>query len=141
MVYKFSRKKAQYMNFLSQKQKIEDAFPNLSVNIRNNLLTCSGYLYPISTRVGYKIFLSYSFLGIPKIWIRNNNEIKDCKIHKYKKGELCLYYPKEYKWNPFFNIHETILPWTAEWIVCFEYWKIFGKWGAAESPHKIGNKN
>ena len=37
-------------------------------------------------------------------------------------------------------VHETIVPWTAEWIVFYELWKITGEWLGPEAPHGAGEK-
>jgi hypothetical protein len=38
------------------------------------------------------------------------------------------------------NIHETIIPWTAEWIVFYEIWRITGQWHGLAAPHGTGEK-
>ncbi len=33
-------------------------------------------------------------------------------------------------------IDDTIIPWTAEWLVFYELWKDTGTWQGAEAPHE-----
>ena len=136
MEYKrFFKKNNNQANFFLQREKIKKFFPEMDVFFKNNELFCRGYISPITEENKYKLVLKYKINSSPKVWITGNNDIKKCKKHIYKDGSLCLYYPQEWKWSLSCNVHETILPWTAEWIVCFEYWKRYGKWCAPESPH------
>jgi hypothetical protein len=38
------------------------------------------------------------------------------------------------------KIHETIIPWTAEWLVFYELWKISGKWMGPAALHGTDEK-
>ena len=38
------------------------------------------------------------------------------------------------------KIHETIIPWTAEWLVFYELWQLTGEWYGAASPHGTNGK-
>jgi len=40
---------------------------------------------------------------------------------------LCLWDPKEMFWTPEMSIATTIIPWTSEWLLFFEYWQISGE--------------
>jgi hypothetical protein len=40
---------------------------------------------------------------------------------------LCLWDPKEMFWTPEQTIASTIIPWTSEWLLFFEYWQISGE--------------
>jgi len=37
-------------------------------------------------------------------------------------------------------LHETIIPWTAEWIVFYELWKITGEWLGSAALHDVNKK-
>jgi hypothetical protein len=41
---------------------------------------------------------------------------------------LCLFDPAADEWSPAQLIARTILPWTAEWLFCFEGWEATGEW-------------
>jgi hypothetical protein len=50
---------------------------------------------------------------------------------------LCLWDPKEMFWTPEQMIATTILPWTAEWLLFFEYWQITGEFrGPGRHPDR-----
>lgn len=55
----------------------------------------------------------------------------------YKDGSLCLYYPGDLAWDGRQNLHETIVPWTAEWLVLHELYLITGEWKGPEAPHEL----
>ncbi len=40
---------------------------------------------------------------------------------------LCLWDPAEMFWTPEMSIALTIIPWTSEWLLFFEYWQISGE--------------
>ena len=40
---------------------------------------------------------------------------------------LCLWDPAELFWTPEMSIAATIIPWTSEWLLFFEYWQISGE--------------
>ena len=53
---------------------------------------------------------------------------------------LCLWDPKEMFWTPEQSIASTIIPWTSEWLLFFEYWQITGEFlGPGRHPDRRGN--
>lgn len=38
------------------------------------------------------------------------------------------------------NLHDKIIPWTAEWLVYYELFKLDGKWLGPEAPHGLAAK-
>ncbi|MBE6413998.1 MAG: hypothetical protein E7035_05570 [Verrucomicrobiaceae bacterium] len=134
--YFFGKNNFERSVFYLQKIRINKHFPNFNVTLKNNRLVCNGYLNPISENESYHVRINYKLNNEPQVWILGSDEINKCAKHKYKDGSLCLFYPKEFKWKNSCNIHETIIPWIAEWIVCFKYWKKYGEWGALEAPHR-----
>ena len=51
---------------------------------------------------------------------------------------LCLYDPAASEWHPGFSIARTIIPWTIDWLACYEGWLATGEWAGggrhASSP-------
>ena len=41
---------------------------------------------------------------------------------------LCLHYPVTGEWNPKRRISMTIVPWTIDWLACYEGWLATGEW-------------
>ena len=48
---------------------------------------------------------------------------------------LCLYDPDTREWRPGCAIAWTIVPWTIEWLACYEGWLATGEWmGGGRHP-------
>jgi hypothetical protein len=41
---------------------------------------------------------------------------------------LCLFDPEAGQWDWSMAVAETTLPWTCDWIACYEFWLITGVW-------------
>lgn len=55
----------------------------------------------------------------------------------YQDGHLCLYYPMDMVWSSTTSIAEFTIPWTNEWILYYELYKISGVWEGPAAPHGI----
>jgi hypothetical protein len=54
---------------------------------------------------------------------------------------LCLWDPDEMYWDPKMAIATTIIPWTSEWLLFFEYWQISGEFlGPGRHPPRRQNE-
>ena len=54
---------------------------------------------------------------------------------------LCLWDPDEMYWDPEMTIATTIIPWTSEWLLFFEYWQISGEFlGPGRHPPRRRNE-
>jgi hypothetical protein len=48
---------------------------------------------------------------------------------------LCLFDPETDEWNPSMLVSRTIVPWVIDWIVCYEFWQMTGRWtGGGRHP-------
>ena len=119
-----------------QKKLIEKAFGECfeCQVTRENELQCIGYMQPISECRNFKLKLIYNYKSPPKIYVLDPTIEK--RKHMYADGRLCLYYPKENPWQYHYNLTETIIPWTAHWIVYYETWNETNVWYGPESPHE-----
>ena len=41
---------------------------------------------------------------------------------------LCLHDPDTREWHPGLSIAKTIIPWTINWLACYEGWLATGEW-------------
>lgn len=41
---------------------------------------------------------------------------------------LCLYDPDTQEWHPGLSVAQTIIPWTIDWLACYEGWLATGEW-------------
>ncbi|WP_229368347.1 hypothetical protein [Telluribacter humicola] len=89
----------------------------------------------------YRLRLEYSVWGKPAMYIEEPEIIPSALIHIYKEGNLCLYYPKETPWKDHFHMKDTMLPWTAEWLVFYELYKLYGVWLGKSASHEDQEKS
>lgn len=41
---------------------------------------------------------------------------------------LCLYDPDTREWHPGLSVAHTIVPWSIDWLACYEGWLATGEW-------------
>ncbi len=131
---------AEYRRFVVQKALIEKHFPCFRCRLAHRRLICEGKIQPSEGCNVYLIGISYEQEGVPRVRIKGPKITPSVKIHMYRSGHLCLYEPMEDPWKRSDNIHEKIIPWTAEWLVFYELYLICGKWLGPEAPHGVGGK-
>ena len=129
---------SEYRHFVMQKQLVEKYFPCFRCSIRHNVLECVGEIVPSEHCGSYEIGIRYRHEGIPEVKIRRP-EISN-RVHMYRNDTLCLYDYRDQPWSGRNNLHETIIPWTAEWLVFYELYLECGKWLGPEAPHGADEK-
>ena len=128
-------------HFICEKFRVEKYFPFLQCDLRRDLLVCHGSIVPSDGCEPYALRISYKMGGIPAVYITDPEIEPRVEYHMYKEGNLCLYDWREMPWRAKMKIHETIIPWTAEWLVFYESWKLTGQWHGAASVHGTNDKN
>ena len=86
--------------------------------------------------------------GVPRVTVlepllRQRVEMPSAPIpHLYRNPDnpelpiLCLYDPDESEWEPKLSIVKTIVPWTIDWLACYEGWLATGVWtGGGRHPN------
>lgn len=129
-----------YRRFVIQKALIEKHFPCFQCALSHRHLTCDGIITPSEDCATYRISISYRQDGVPKVRIKDPQIVPSHGIHMYNDGTLCLYQPSENPWKPSDNIHEKIIPWTAEWLVFYELHLMCGRWLGPEAKHHTVEK-
>jgi len=104
------------------------------------MLHCNGKIIPFKGCTSYSIRISYKMGHIPDVYIINPQIQPRAEYHMYADGKLCLYDWREMPWRAHMDLHETIIPWTSEWIVFYELWCLTGKWLGAASMHGTEEK-
>lgn len=110
-------------------------FPCFKCSLRRGVLECVGTITPCEDCDTYKIRIRLPRGGVPRVRILDPEIKPSRKIHIYKEGDLCLYYYREQPWMDTDHLHEKIVPWTAEWLVYYELFRITGEWMGPEAPH------
>jgi hypothetical protein len=98
-------------------------------------LECYGVLQPTEESEEYIVLIEYDGEKSPSVYVIKPILQLDIDAHMYSDGSLCLYYPDEDPWRHKKNIADTIIPWTAEWLVYYELYQITGKWLGPYVPH------
>jgi hypothetical protein len=109
-------------------------FPSFRNRIKHGVLTCHGTLQPTEQSPCYHVQLIYACGSRPKIWVRQP-KLREDAPHRYPDKSLCLYHPDDESWSSDSGIAKTIVPWTAEWLYCYELWLVTGVWAGPEAPH------
>lgn len=122
-------------HFILEKNRLKKYFPFLNCTLRGSQLTCRGSIVPSEGCNTYKIKLVYRKGRAPKVYIIDPLIEPHSKYHMYKERNLCLFDSRVAPWSPDMMVHETIIPWTAEWLVFYELWKDTGEWKGPEAPH------
>lgn len=123
--------------FVIQKALVEKHFPCFKCRLSHRHLACEGYIMPSEDCATYRVAISYKQDSVPRVRIKEPKITPSSSIHMYGDGSLCLYEPVESPWKALDNLHEKIIPWTAEWLVFYELNLAFGKWLGPEVPHGI----
>lgn len=106
-----------------------------------------GTLKPQITK--YRIEIRYALLNTPQVRIlspvltRLPGNVEGELPHVYPPADdptLCLYDPAADEWDASLSIAHTIVPWTIDWIACYEWWLITGRWtgGGRHSGEDLG---
>ncbi len=102
---------------------------------RGVTITRSGIALPLRpTPVSptYRVRVDYVPEQRPRVFVVTPALVPAAK-HTFADGSLCLYYKHGY--DNTMSFVDTIVPWTAHWLFCYEIWQVQGTWPAAESTH------
>lgn len=122
-------------NYLQQRW-IEQTYPGVfTCSVHKGMLTCVGTIRPTDECDAYRICIKYVSGEPPQVFI-TSHKIKPRKtIHMYNNGALCLHYPPDINWKHRTSVAAYTIPWILEWVVCYELWKLTGKWEGSEFVH------
>ncbi|MBV6503328.1 MAG: hypothetical protein AKCLJLPJ_01397 [Fimbriimonadales bacterium] len=119
----------------SQYAVVRRTFPEFRAVLRGPALVLEGRLQPQPGSPVYSIAIRFLPGRSPKVRILSPG-IRPDAPHRYPGGLLCLYWHKDRNWNGQTFIGETIIPWTALWLLYYELWLDTGEWLGPESPHR-----
>lgn len=111
-------------------------YPNGSTMLKAGTLRWRGELQPSELSRQYLVGLRYAPPEHPHVIVRHPELVVDTAghlPHTYPDGSLCLYKPGE--WTPGDRIATTILPWTCEWLLHYEFWRATGEWSGSGGNH------
>lgn len=128
---------AAYRKLVIEKMLIGRAFPFLHCRIRGIRLTCRGNVRPSESSPAYRVEFEYSAGNRPEVRVINPVIEYTPGVHMYRNGTLCLYDWREQPWQANWHLFDTVIPWSAEWLVFYELWLLTGKWKGRSAPHGI----
>lgn len=114
-------------------------FPTFKASFGRGKVTWRGTLQPREGSPVYRVSVTYKPGWPPEVRVISPRLDPDAP-HVYPGGLLCLYWPKDKNWNCHKSMAETIIPWTAQWLLFYELCKDTGRWLGPESPHRYPGK-
>ena len=96
----------------------------------------TGELQPSEISNLYFVDLRYAPPKHPRVVVHQPDLVADLDGHLphiYQDGSLCLFKPGQ--WTHGDPIATTILPWTCEWLLHYEFWRATGEWCGSGGDH------
>ena len=118
-----------------QISKMKSLFPSFNYHRENNQIFWIGTLQPTEISPTYKIKIIYRYKKSPKAFVIEPSILNNPHLYPNDQS-ICIHYPKDSSWTYSSIIAETIVPWIAEWLLCYEFWLDTGIWPGEEAPHK-----
>src|SRR5688572_18765334 len=84
-----------------QKLKIEKQYGCFKCVMKNHgqSMVCTAILQPLLYVEPYKVDIVFNGKNPPKVFIKSPKIPVNIEIHMYAEGNLCLYYPPDFKWS------------------------------------------
>ena len=125
------------ISIFAQGGRLRHFFPDSTLEIGkySNVLIWEGKLKPHHLSMTYDIRIEYTVGKNPNVYVITPKPLPLAKdatelphIYDHEKQHLCLYHRLMNEWNECKMIAETIIPWTSEWLLHYEYWVATGVW-------------
>lgn len=114
---------------------LRSAFPDSKSKIKRGQLTWTGRLQPCELSRIYTAEITYTHGRYPVTRILDP-PLRATETgflpHTFKDRSLCLHDAGQ--WAEHMLIVDTIVPWTAEWLLHYEVWLAAGKWLGDQDP-------
>lgn len=124
-----------YRSLVVQGYAVRKSYPAFRVKVSGERLRCEGNVCPTSHSNKYRIRIDYHYGSSPRVRIVTPVVEPRPEIHMYRDGTLCLYDWREQPWLKSYRLHDTLMPWIAEWLLYYEAFLLTGRWLGPEAPH------
>jgi hypothetical protein len=124
-----------YRKVVLEQTLIRENFPFFHSRISGVELTCRGFIIPTDQSPAYRVEIKYIPWCAPDVRIIEPKISFTPSAHMYQSNNLCLYDWREQPWQKNWHLHETVVPWTAEWLIFYELLLLTGKWHGKASDH------
>jgi len=115
---------------------LDGHYPHGQATLKAGVLRWTGELQSSEVSRQYLVDLRYAPPYHPRVFVRRPKLVVDADgnlPHVYPDSSLCLHQPSQ--WSPGDPIAETILPWTCEWLLHYEFWLATGEWCGSGGNH------
>ncbi len=116
----------------AQERLIAMHFDKFETAIKDNVLIARGSVQPCNLCEEYLIVVAYAEGVRPVVRVLDPAPVKVAhgqrNPHLNGDGTICLYDPDANEWNDGHPIALTIIPWTCEWLLFYEWWLASGTW-------------
>jgi hypothetical protein len=124
-----------YRKIVSEQALLLEKFPFLNSRISGLALTCRGRIQPTEHSRIYRVEIHYAPWDSPEVRVIDPKIEFTKDAHMYRNDTLCLYDWRAQPWQNRWHLHETIVPWVAEWLLYYELWLLTGKWLGKSAVH------
>lgn len=131
-----TNKADKYRKAVTEQALLREKFQFLNSRISGLELTCRGRIQPTEHSRSYRVEIRYAPWDSPEVRIIDPKLEFAKDAHMYHNDTLCLYDWHEQPWQKNWHLYETIIPWTAEWLVFYELWLLTGKWHGNSATHE-----
>ena len=121
---------------IREAQLLNCHYPHGQTTLKAGVLRWTGEFQPSEVSRLYFVDVRYVPQHPPSVFVRRPKLVVDADgrlPHIYPDGRLCLHEPDQ--WSPGDPIAETILPWTCEWLLHYEFWRATGEWCGSGGNH------
>lgn len=129
-----------YRKIVIESLLIQKHFPCFNTRFAGNTLVGRARIKPSDGSETYRVELEYCPNRVPVVRVIEPSLEYSPEIHMYKNDTLCLYDWREMPWQHSWHLHETIIPWTSEWLVFYELFLLTGKWLGRAAAHGASKK-
>lgn len=124
-----TRRGRQALNLGLQAASLKRWYPHGETVLRGRLLTWKGTLTPSELSATYEILVVLEDGSDPLVYVVDPPFCywdDEPLPHVFPHQTLCLFLGEE--WGPWAPLANSILPWTAEWLLFYEGWLATGEW-------------
>ncbi len=126
---------ARRLTIAQQALGLRSIFPDAELAMRRNRLSWKGRLQPCELSRIYTVQVTYTRGRYPVTRILDP-QLRATETgflpHTYSDKSLCLHDVAQ--WAEHMLIVDTIVPWTAEWLLHYEVWLATGEWLGDQDP-------
>lgn len=124
-----------------QLQEMKRQHPTFTATWECGEAVWHGTVQPTELAHNYAVRINYRLGASPRVYVEEPKlEARGDRTnipHLYAEGNLCLFLPFGFEWDPSKLLAETIVPWTVLWLHHYEVWRATGEWmGGGQHPRR-----